>query len=87
MPWKTKKKPAPKKGLQRNNKKATDLDGSILQSLSEDNVSNTFSNGQVPSTSDSSSNSSEGQTHPTYSSSSQSAPIDKSDAILAYLEK
>ena len=50
-------------------------------------MSNTFPNGQVLPTSGSSSSSSEGQIHPTSSSSLQSAPIDKSDAILAYLEK
>ena len=59
----------------------------MLQSLPEDIVSNAFSSGQVPPISASNSNVFEDHIHPASLPTMQPAPIDKSDAILAYLQK
>ena len=86
MPRKAKKTPAPKKGSKKASKKPTDLDGSISQTLG-DSVSTSLLDDHLP--------------RPTMLNSSLSAevglsstsptalqpPRDKSDVILAYLER
>ena len=86
MPRKTKKTPAPKKGTRKSSKRATDLDGSITQVLG-DSVSNVLHDGQIPPISVTNSESSEGSAPLSVIPPTSAAPVDKSDAILAYLQR
>ena len=90
MPRKVKKTPAPKKGTQKNNKKGLDLDGSMTQELQGDIVSNSLFESNILPTSVTSSGASvshgPSSAPPVQVLISQVAPMDKSDAILAYLE-
>ena len=91
MPKKTKKTPAPKKGSKKNNKKGLDLDGSLSQTLQGEIVSTSLFKGDIPPTSVASSAASASHGHssvpPYQAGTSQAVPLDKSDAILAYLER
>ena len=90
MPRKAKKTPAPKKGTWKNNKKGLDLDGSMTQVLQGDIVSNSLFEGNIPPTSALSNDAYVSHVPSSVPSdqapTSQATPIDKSDAILAYLE-
>ena len=85
MPRKTKKTPVPKKGTRKSSKTPTDLDGSITQVLG-DSVSNVLHEGQIPPISVTNSDSSEGSAPLSVRPPTSAAPVDKSDAILAYLQ-
>ena len=91
MPKKAKKTPAPKRGTKKNNQKGPDLDGSLSQTLQGDIVSTSLFEGNILPASVASSADSAScglSSVPLHQvGTSQAAPLDKSDAILAYLER
>ena len=91
MPKKTKKTPAPKKSTRKRNRSGLDLDGSITHELPNDTVSNLGSDGSIPSSSLATAGASASQLSSATSSNQvpgvQALHTDKSDAILAYLER
>ena len=86
MPRKAKKTPAPKKGSKKGSKKTTDLDGSISQALG-DSVSTSVLDGQLPCSAVLNSGFSVDAGPSSTSPAGGQPPRDKSDAILAYLER
>ena len=90
MPKKAKKTPAPKKSTRKRNKSGLDLDGSMIQELRSDTVSNFGFDGSIPPSSVATTDASANQPSSSISSNHvprvQAIPTDKSDAILAYLE-
>ena len=91
MPRKAKKTSGPKNGTRKNNKKEQDLDGSMTQAIQGDTVCNSLFEGNILPTSAASSDASVSHVPSSVPSdqapTSQATPIDKSDAILAYLER
>ena len=91
MPKKAKKTPVPKKSTRKNNKRGLDLDVSMIQELQSDTVSNLAFDGSIPPSSVASTDASANQLLSSVSSNQvptvQAIPTDKSDAILAYLER
>ena len=86
-----KKTPAPKKGTRKNNKKGLDLEESMTQALQGDILSNSLFEGNIPPTSIARSEGSDSQgsssVPPHQAPTSQAAPRDKSDVIVAYTER
>ena len=86
MPRKAKKTPAPKKGSRKGSKKTTDLDGSISQTLG-DSVSTSLLDDHLPRPAVLNSGLSAEAGPSATSPAVLQPPRDKSNAILAYLER